>query len=456
MQERYQQELSRELNVFESVLITLSCVSPASAVFIIVPVLFSGFGTVSFVSMLIASLIGIAMALCWAELGAAYPLTGGDYCIVNRAIGPAWGFATFSVFLVLAPCILPLFALGLGGYLKVVIDVDPKLLAVLATVAAAVVAIFKVRIAAAISGVFLAVEIVALAVVAYLGFAHAERPMTELLHPMVTDANGVAAPATFTLILTSLAVAVFSQAGFNTPTYLSEETAGPSAGIARAVLWSLFAVVVTMMIPITAVLLGARSIVELGKTPDLTAFVVDRGGATLNVILSLAIAGAIFNAMIAIFIVNARLLYSSGRDQAWPERINASFARIHSTYRTPWFAVVAIAAVQIGVILSMDIVSLTTFISVFFGIAYCLIALAAIVSRLKDRERPRPYRMPLWPLPPLLAFVALAYVIFQQSAKDLWIAAITIALSLGYYFGYLARRPQERWLMKEAPVDADA
>ena len=269
MQERYQQELSRELNVFESVLITLSCVSPASAVFIIVPVLFAGFGMVSFVSMLIASLIGIAMALCWAELGAAYPLAGGDYCIVNRALGPAWGFATFSVFLVLAPCILPLFALGLGSYLKVVIDVDPKLLAVLATVAAAVVAIFKVRIAAAISGVFLAVEIVALAVVAYLGFAHVERPMTQLLHPMVTDAKGVATPATFTLILTSLAVAVFSQAGFNTPTYLSEETSGSSVGIARAVLWSLFAVVVTMMIPITAVLLGARSIAELGKTTSL-------------------------------------------------------------------------------------------------------------------------------------------------------------------------------------------
>jgi amino acid transporter len=453
MKERYEQELSRVLSVFESVLITLSCVSPASAVFIIVPVLFAGFGTASFISMTIASLIGLAMAFCWAELGATYPLTGGDYCIINRAIGPAWGFATFGLFLVLAPCFVPLFALGLGSYLKVVIDVDPKLLAVLATVAAAVIAILKVRITAAVTGAFLAVELVALVVVAYLGFVHAGRPMTALLHPVVTDAVGVAAPATFAFILTSLAGAVFTQAGFNTPLYLSEETAGSSAGIARAVLWSLFVVVVTTLVPITAVLLGTRSIAELGRAPDLTAFVIDRGGVALNVALSLAVAGAIFNAMIAILIVNARFLYSSGRDRAWPERISAQLARVHPTYRTPWLAVVAIALVQIIVILSMDIVSLTTFISVLFGIGYCLIALAAIVSRYKHRDRPRPYRMPLWPLPPLLALGPLAYVLLQQSTKDLWIAAITIALSLAYYFVYLARRPGQRWLIREAPQD---
>jgi len=220
-------------------------------------------------------------------------------------------------------------------------------------------------------------------------------------------------------------------------------------------LWSLCAVVVTMMIPITAVLLGARSIAELGKAPDLTDFIIDRGGTALNVILSLAVAGAIFNAMIAILMVNARFLYSSGRDRAWPEPINAWLARIHTTYRTPWLAVVAVASAQIAVILSMDIVSLTTFISVFFGIAYCLIALAAIVSRVKDRDRARPYRMPFWPLPPVLAFVALAYVILQQSAKDLWLAVITIALALGYYFAYLARSPGQRWLVKEAPVAGD-
>jgi amino acid transporter len=280
--------------VLENVMITLSCVSPASAVFIIVPVLFAGFGAVSFISMIIASLISVAMALCWAELGATYPLTGGDYCIINRAIGPAWGFVAFALFLVLAPCFVPLFALGLGSYLKVLVDVEPKLIAALATVVAAVIAIFSVRVGAAITGVFLAVELIALVVVVYLGMAHIERPMSDLLHPMVVDANGTVIPATFTLLMTSLAIAVFSQAGFNVPTYLSEETTGSSAGIARAVLWSVFAVIVATLVPITAVLLGTRSIAELGKATDLTAFVIDRGGAKLNMILSLAIAGAIF------------------------------------------------------------------------------------------------------------------------------------------------------------------
>lgn len=64
MREHYRQELSRVLNVSENVLITLSCISPASAVFILLPVAIAAYGSATFISYGLAALIGIAMAFC--------------------------------------------------------------------------------------------------------------------------------------------------------------------------------------------------------------------------------------------------------------------------------------------------------------------------------------------------------------------------------------------------------
>ena len=77
--ERYEQELSRSLGVWGNIAITLSAVTPASSVFIIVPFIIITAGTGAILSMLAAAVIGVLMAFCWAELSAAYPIAGGDY-----------------------------------------------------------------------------------------------------------------------------------------------------------------------------------------------------------------------------------------------------------------------------------------------------------------------------------------------------------------------------------------
>jgi amino acid transporter len=83
--ERYEQELSRSLRVLGNVMITLSSITPASSVFIIIPAILLGVGTGSFLALVFAALVGVFMAFCWAELCAAYPIAGGDYAVVWHA-----------------------------------------------------------------------------------------------------------------------------------------------------------------------------------------------------------------------------------------------------------------------------------------------------------------------------------------------------------------------------------
>lgn len=59
----YTQELSRSLSLGGNILITLSAVTPASSVFIIIPSVLAAVGGASFVAFLASAFVGIFMAL---------------------------------------------------------------------------------------------------------------------------------------------------------------------------------------------------------------------------------------------------------------------------------------------------------------------------------------------------------------------------------------------------------
>jgi amino acid transporter len=62
---------------------------------------------------------------------------------------------------------------------------------------------------------------------------------------------------------------------------------------------------------------------------------------------------------------------------------------------------------------------------------YFCIGLAALWSRISQREEPRPYRMPLWPIPPIIvvAFTGIALVLQEPRylIAELVLAVVAVA-----------------------------
>jgi amino acid transporter len=83
---------------------------------------------------------------------------------------------------------------------------------------------------------------------------------------------------------------------------------------------------------------------------------------------------------------------------------------------------------------------------------FALIALAALISRLRQPHLARPYRMPLWPLPPLLALVGVAVTILLQTRRDLAIVAGILAAGLLYEMVYLRPRRDTHWILLDPPA----
>jgi amino acid transporter len=454
----YPQELRKALSVVTNIALTLSAVTPASSVFIIIPVLFAIVGSGTFLALVFAALIGVAMSLCWSELGAAYPIVGGDYALVRRVLGRAPGFVTLilsgPVQAILIPAVI---ALGMSQYLGVIFHSNANDMAAIVIGISSVIAILGVRFNAYFTGTFLAAELLALGAVSILGFVHAQQPVKELFSPHTFAAGGHASSLTTGLLLSGLAVAIFAYNGYQNPVTFSEEMHGPRRGVARAILWSLGITVAAELIPTTAALLGTPSLAGLTTAGSPMQYLIKSlSGSTLNTIVSLAIAGAIFNAVIAIILYYARVLYGSGRDKAWPGPMSDAFAAIHPRFRTPWVGTLFVGVIGIVLVLTTNVVTLSTWTGVALAIDYALIALAALVSRVTQRQLERPYRMPLWPIAPLFAIAGCVITLTKQTSKDLRIAGIVVACSLAYYYLYLHPRRKTHWLMLNPIREDDA
>lgn len=120
------QKLKRSIGVVGGTLLTLSCVTPASTLFVIVPDLFSSLGTATALCLAIGALLCIPVAFCYSELGTLVPSAGGEYAMVSTLAGRLAGWLAFVMSLLVVMIVPPVIAMGTADYLAPVIHLDPS------------------------------------------------------------------------------------------------------------------------------------------------------------------------------------------------------------------------------------------------------------------------------------------------------------------------------------------
>lgn len=452
----YQQQLQRALTMKENILITLSAVTPASSVFIIVPTVLLGVGGASVMTMAIGAVAALFVALCYAELAATYPITGGEYTWAARLLGKPTGFAIFVLTLVSAVLVTAVIALGTGEYLGVAWpDLGGKWVGVAVIVVTTGVAVLNIRTNAWVTGIFLAVEIAAIAVMVMLGFAHAERGPGEFLHAQIAD-GGSLAPVGIGAVMGLVPVALFAYNGYGAAIYYVEETKNAAKTIGRVIVVCLVVTVAIEILPLAAVVMGAPSMTELlGSEAPMNYFLIARGGPTLNMVISVGIAVAIINAVIAIILQVARQLFASARDRSWPDPVDRILSTVHPTLHTPIAATLAVGACAALAASFIPLGWLITATGASVVAIYFAVAVAALRLRRPGARASAGYRMPLWPLPPLVVIAMMGYVTYQlavSALSQLIVAVGTIVVGVVYYYAYIHPRRGERWQLAD-PID---
>jgi amino acid transporter len=421
--------------------IAMAAISPTTSVFLVYGDGLETAGTGVVWAFVIGAAIALSMACCYAEVGSIFPSAGGAYTIVRRALGPVWGGVATILFLLLGmvstASILTSAATYLSGLVPGGLPVNWTALAMMVLIT--LLCLVRVNPAGWVTAVMLVLEIGAIvaftAFAAAHGHAQAADPFT---HPGLPGHGGALVGVGAGALLAAVVPALFAFNGYDWPLYFVEETRNARRTLPRAVLLAAGLCVLFEVAAVVAATyaIGDLKAVSAADSPltDLAHQVMGPTGAT---VLLAGVVVAMFDTGLAANLGYARIYFAAGRDRMWPGPVNGVFTHLGRRSQVPvyGFAVLFVGNGLLCVFSSLN--ALVTFTGVVIVAVYLLVAVSALVVRIRDRGLRGTLRMPLWPLPPIVALLGIGLALSQQKVRDL---AITGGIALVALVGYLLAR----------------
>ncbi len=440
--------LRRDLGPLAVAMLTLSVLSPAASVFIAGADIVHQAGSGAALAFLLGGLLTLVFTFAQAEVGSSFPFAGGDYAMVGHVLGPRWGFVQFGMTMLSTPVFLAITASGIALYLRGVLPgVAPVPVAIAALALSSLLAMLNVRTGAIITGIFLGIELAALALVSLLGFAEPVRGLGHVLLAPMGFAGGTTHPLSVGALAVAIAAASWATSGAGQAIYFGEELHSP-AQVGRLVIRITLIAIATMVLPMLALVIGSPDLAAMAAAESpFAAFIAQRASPVLAMVISLGIAAAIFNANLAGIICYGRWIWSSGRDAIWPAPVNAALLRLHPRFGSPWVATLVVGVAAMGFCL-LGLRALVIIAAAGGIVNWLLINTAGLVGRRRGLTGgPGTYRAPLYPLTHMLSFAGAAGLALLgwrdvDTGRPGEVLVIGVmAAALLYHHFVLARRP---------------
>jgi len=453
--------LQRVLGPVGVSLLTLSVLSPGVSVLVSGVDVVHRAGTGAALAFLLGGLLTLIFTMSQAELGAAFPLVGGDYATTGNALGPRAGFIQFGLVLFGTPIFITLSAVGVSLYARALWPVLPATGTALAALSvAAALAVLNIRTGAKLTGTFLAIELAALALLGMLGLAHPVQSLSALVSAPVAAANGRLAAPTLEAMVIAIVAASGATSGAGQAVYFSEEMHDPKS-VGRLVMIIAVLTVALELFPVLGTVLGAEHLpTVLAAESPFTAFIAERGSSVVATVVTVGIIAALFNALVSGLTCYGRFLFSTGSDQIWGTSVNRALIRLHSRWGSPWVATVAVSIFSAAYcFLPLD--SLVPLLSFQNLSNWVLLCIACIVGRRRGwTGTAGRYRSPLFPLPQVISLIAIAgltALVWKDPANGrpgVIALLVVVALSWLYHGLVLDRRPGG-WLLFSPVAEQD-
>jgi basic amino acid/polyamine antiporter, APA family len=391
----------------------------------------------------VCGVLALAGGLCFAELGAAIPRSGGTYAFLHRAFRVRWlaflfGWAMFAVVLTgVMAAVATAFATYAGQFLEGVVPYGiwaRRLVAIGCIGFLTMMNCIGVRTGGRIQIMFTFAKLAGVGslIIAGLllrgGHGGSLSPMLPVQGSSLASSFGVA-----------MIVALFAYNGWWYSTFVAAEVRDPERSIPRSIFGGM-AVVLTVYLLANIVYLQVLPFDELQASSrpaaDAMLRLVGPHGAD---IIAAAVMLSAFGTVNAQLLSVPRVYFAMARDGLFFNAV----ARVHPRWRTPamaialqgaWASVLALTGTY------QQIITYTAFPNYLF---LSLGVVALIVLRVREPEMPRPFRVPLYPFTPLLFLSIFAWYLFNSLVHSFNDTMVGIALTLAglpLYFFWSRRR----------------
>ncbi len=383
-------------------------------------------------------LIAMCGALCYGELGATFPLAGGEYAFLSRMYTPLLGFLSGWIsFVVGFSAPIAASAIGFSEYL---FRAAPELFTIAGMDAGTSKTVFSILViliftcihlrgvsfgaivqnSLTLLKVFLVVGLILIG----FGFGGGDWRAFQPASSFEFSLGG-----TKTMAL-SLMWIMFAYSGWNASVYIGSEIKDPKKNLPRSLL------IGTGTVVILYILLNILYIYAIG--PEDMKGVISIGGlavgkmfgSTMESVFSLLMAFALFSSISAFIIIGPRVYYAMSHDG----RFFKFAGWIHPKYKVPTFSIIFQGLIAIVIVISGTLDQIFTYMGFALGIFPLLAVLGLFKLRLTGASA---IKLPGFPVTALIFLVSgfsILVLAFLERPMESSIAIATVVIGIPAYF----------------------
>lgn len=421
--------------------------------FVTLPIVMGLMGGMFLYAWIAGAVLSLVDAMIWSELGAAYPLAGGSYNFLKEAygknsMGRMMSFLYIWQTIIQAPLVAASAAIGFAQYLGYLVHLnewEQKLVSASVIVVVTVLLYRKIDSIGRIAVLLWTGVILTIGWIIVGGIAHGN-----FLQPLKDINEGFSWGHLASFAFGQACIkSIYSYLGYYNVCHLGAEIKDPGKNIPRSMFISVTGIAVLYLAMNTSVA-SVISWQEIKQWQDtgINNFVVSTfierlyGKAAAN-IATVMILWVALASLFAVMLGYSRVPYAAAADGSFFK----IFAKLHPTRNFPYVSLLVMAA--FGFVFSLlfkmsDVIS--GILAMRIMVQFIGQAVGVIILRKRNGTKTLPYKMPLYPLPVILAVAMWLFVFYSTGLKVINSFFLVFGSGLVVYFIYA--KWQNQWPYK--------
>lgn len=378
------------------------------------------------VAWILGGAVSLIGALCYAELTTTFPNTGGDYYFLTRAFGRRVGFLfAWARISVTQTGSIALLAYIFGDYVAQIYNLGEYSSAVYAALAVIMLTgtnMIGIKFGTGTQKVLTTVEVsgILLIIIAGYFFGPAEGAVPD---------SAAADPGSAGSLGLAMVFVLLTFGGWNEAAYISAELHSGRKRMAKALILGIL-IITAVYLLINATYLHVLGLSGMAQSDavasDLMRVTFGEGGMLL---IGVLVAVAALTSANATIFTGARTSYALGRD--FPAFRMLGKWNMKSSAPVNAFLVqglISLALIGLGLLTRKGFEAIVEYTAPVFWFFFLMTGLALFVLRRKEPRRERPFRVPAYPLTPLVFCLTSTYLLYSSLVYTGWGAFVGVGV----------------------------
>ncbi|WP_443662099.1 APC family permease [Clostridium sp.] len=416
--------LRREIGFLEAITVVIGMVI-GSGIFFKPSIVFRNAGSpmIGILAWVAGGVITIASSLTIAEIAAAIPKTGGVFVYLKELYGEKCAFLFGWVQTVIyVPGSVAALAIVLATQATNFVPmsgIQQKLFAILMLLIITTANILSTKLASKIQFIATIAKLIPIFIIIALGLIKG----TAHSFSMPTGSTGAGAGFGAAVLGT-----LWAYDGWVSVSNMGGELKNPKKDIPRSIIvgltitiivYVLFNLAIINVIPMAAVISSST------VASDVASVLLGKSG---SLFISAGIFISIFGALNGYLMTGVRIPFAMGQDKLLP--YSKLLVKVNQKYQTPLNAYILEVVLICIYIFSGSFNTLTDLVVFVLWIFFTMAVAGIFILRTKHKELARPYKVPFYPIVPLIGIIGGLYILFSTLLTDTLKALIGIGITL--------------------------